>query len=80
MESSEREASINFAGLQVEEAQLSREEMAQLSKENEKKVKNLEAELAQLQEDLAASERGRKNVESERDELQDEINNSSTNK
>ncbi len=59
---------------------MAREEMSASAKENEKKAKNLEAELAQLHEDLAASERARKNVESERDEFQDEINNSSTSK
>lgn len=59
---------------------MSREEMAAAAKENEKKAKNLEAELLQLQEDLATSERTRKQVESERDELQDEINNSGASK
>ena len=65
---------------EVEDANMSREEIAASAKENEKKVKNLEAELMQLQEDLAISERARKAVESERDELQDEVGNSSTSK
>jgi myosin protein heavy chain len=38
-------------------------------------VKSLEAELVQLSEDLAASERARRAAESERDELQEEISN-----
>lgn len=59
---------------------MSREDMAAAAKENEKKAKNLETELLQLQEDLATSERTRKQVENERDELQDEINNSGASK
>ena len=40
-------------------------------------MKNLEADIVQLQEDLAASERARKNLMIERDELQEEINSGS---
>ena len=47
--------------------------MANALKDNEKKIKNLEADLAQLQEDLAASERARKSLQAERDELQEEL-------
>lgn len=50
--------------------------MAAIAKETERKVKNLEAELLQLTEDLAASERQKRAAESERDELQEEINSS----
>lgn len=37
-------------------------------------MKSLEAELLQMQEDLAASEKQRRAAESERDDLQEEIN------
>lgn len=60
----------------AEEARSSRDEMATIAKESERKVKNLEAELLQLTEDLAASERQKRAAESERDELQEEINSS----
>lgn len=43
-------------------------------------VKNLEAELLRLQEDLAAAERGRRHAEAERDELADEIGSSASGK
>ena len=65
---------------EVDDAHLSREEAAALAKENERKYKNLEAELLQLQDDLASSERARKAVESERDELQDTIGSSASSK
>uniref|UniRef100_A0A4W5RS96 Myosin, heavy chain 10, non-muscle n=1 Tax=Hucho hucho TaxID=62062 RepID=A0A4W5RS96_9TELE len=42
---------------ELEEARASRDEIFAQSKENEKKLKGLEAEILQLQEDLAASER-----------------------
>jgi hypothetical protein len=43
-------------------------------------VKNLEAELLRLQEDLASAERMRRNAEAERDELADEIGTSASSK
>ena len=43
-------------------------------------VKNLEAELIRLQEELGSSERGRRNAESERDELADEIGSNASGK
>lgn len=49
--------------------------MATIAKETERKVKNLEADLLQLTEDLAAVERQKRAAEDERDELQEEINN-----
>lgn len=49
--------------------------MAAAAKENERKLKNLEADLLQLTEDLASVERQRRAAEAERDELQEEINN-----
>jgi myosin protein heavy chain len=48
------------------------------TKDAEKKVKHLEAEISQLHEDLAASERARRLAENERDELLEESNNNST--
>lgn len=58
----------------AEEARAARDELAVTSKETERKLKNLEAELAQMTEDLAAAERGRRAAEAERDELQEEVN------
>merc|ERR1712186_55428 len=45
-------------------------------KDLEKKVKNLEADMIQLQEDLSAAERARRTAEAERDDLQEEISSS----
>ena len=39
----------------------------------EKKIKSLEADIVQLQEDLSAAERGRRTAEAERDELAEEL-------
>ena len=44
-------------------------------KENEKKLKNLEGDFLQMQEDLSAAERARRSIETERDELLEELNN-----
>ena len=44
-------------------------------KENEKKLKNLEGDFMQMQEDLSAAERARRSIETERDELLEELNN-----
>uniref|UniRef100_A0A8C4HZ67 Myosin-10 n=1 Tax=Dicentrarchus labrax TaxID=13489 RepID=A0A8C4HZ67_DICLA len=63
---------------ELEDARASRDDIFAISKENEKKLKSLEAEIVQLHEDLAASERGRRHAEQERDELQDEISNSTS--
>uniref|UniRef100_A0A671PAE1 Myosin-9 n=1 Tax=Sinocyclocheilus anshuiensis TaxID=1608454 RepID=A0A671PAE1_9TELE len=60
---------------ELEDTRLSREEILAQSKENEKKVKSMEAEMIQLQEELAAAERAKRQAQQERDELQDEINN-----
>ena len=62
----------------MDDATLAKEDMAAQMREKDKKVKNLEADLLQLQEDLASSERSRKIIEAERDELQDEIGNNSS--
>lgn len=42
-------------------------------KELEKKIRILEGDVNQAQEEMASSERARKSAESERDELQDEV-------
>lgn len=52
--------------------------MATIAKETERKVKNLEADLLQLTEDLASAERQKRAAEAERDELQEEINNNNS--
>ncbi|KZC11647.1 Myosin heavy chain, non-muscle [Dufourea novaeangliae] len=60
---------------ETEEARAARDELAASSKETERKVKSLEADLMQLTEDFASSERARRTAENERDELQEELNN-----
>lgn len=62
----------------AEDAKAAKEELAALSKETERKFKVLEAEVIQLTEDLASSERARRAAEAERDELQEEINSNSS--
>ena len=51
-----------------------KEELTQQLKELEKKIKAMEADVIQSQEDLANSERIRRAVEAEKDELLEEIN------
>lgn len=58
---------------EVDAANAAKDEMTNASKDIEKKYKQQEAEILQLQEDLAASERARKALQSERDDLQDEL-------
>lgn len=58
---------------EVDAANAAKDEMTNASKDREKKYKQQEAEILQLQEDLAASERARKALQSERDDLQDEL-------
>lgn len=58
----------------AEEARAARDELAASSKEAERKVKTLEAEVMQLTEDLSSSERTRRAAEAEREELLEEIN------
>lgn len=65
---------------ELDDARISRDEMAGSMKDNEKKVKNLEAECLRLQEELSSAERARRNAESERDEMADEIGSSSSSK
>ncbi|XP_048465620.1 myosin-11-like [Rhincodon typus] len=58
---------------ELEDARNSREEVLAQAKENEKKAKNLEADLLQVQEDLAAAERSRRHAEQEKEELAEEL-------
>ena len=57
---------------ETEELALSRDDAIQAAKDAEKRAKNFEADVSQLTEDLASSERSRKAVEVERDELQED--------
>uniref|UniRef100_A0A669ELS0 Myosin-9 n=1 Tax=Oreochromis niloticus TaxID=8128 RepID=A0A669ELS0_ORENI len=60
---------------ELEDTRLSRDEILTQSKETEKKLKGMEADMLQMQEELAAAERVKRQAQQERDELQDEINN-----
>uniref|UniRef100_A0A2K6ERH2 Myosin-9 n=1 Tax=Propithecus coquereli TaxID=379532 RepID=A0A2K6ERH2_PROCO len=62
---------------ELDDTRASREEILAQAKENEKKLKSMEAEMMQLQEELAAAERAKRQAQQERDELADEIANSS---
>ncbi|XP_074163944.1 myosin-14 isoform X1 [Sminthopsis crassicaudata] len=57
---------------EVEESRTSREEIFAQNRENEKRLKSLEAELLRLQEELAASDRARRQAQQDRDDLADE--------
>uniref|UniRef100_A0A8D0A2N3 Myosin-9 n=1 Tax=Sander lucioperca TaxID=283035 RepID=A0A8D0A2N3_SANLU len=59
---------------ELEDTRMSREEILAQSKETEKKLKGMEADMLQMQEELAAAERVKRQAQQERDELQDEIN------
>lgn len=59
---------------ELEAALLARDEAVNANKEKDKRCKSLEAEVMQLQEDLAASERARKAVQAEKDDLLEEMN------
>ncbi|XP_048269768.1 myosin heavy chain, non-muscle isoform X2 [Bombus affinis] len=69
------QAQIKDCTRETEEARAARDELAASAKETERKVKSLEADLMQLTEDYASSERARRAAENERDELQEELNN-----
>ncbi|XP_077411934.1 myosin-9-like isoform X2 [Vanacampus margaritifer] len=60
---------------ELDDTRLSREDILAQSKETEKKLKSMEADMLQMQEELAAAERAKRQAQQERDELQDEINN-----
>ncbi|XP_062263423.1 myosin-9-like isoform X1 [Platichthys flesus] len=63
---------------ELEDTRMSREEILAQSKETEKKLKGMEADMIQMQEELASAERVKRQAQQERDELQDEINNQAT--
>nr|XP_033337827.1 myosin heavy chain, non-muscle isoform X5 [Megalopta genalis] len=69
------QAQIKDSTRETDEARAARDELAASAKETERKVKSLEADLMQLTEDFASSERARRAAENERDELQEELNN-----
>ncbi|KAJ8005080.1 hypothetical protein DPEC_G00142940 [Dallia pectoralis] len=65
---------------ELDESKLARDEVVAQSKDTEKRLQILEAELLHLTEDLSVSERMRRQAQLERDEMADEIINSSTGK
>uniref|UniRef100_A0AAX7V8K9 Myosin-9 n=1 Tax=Astatotilapia calliptera TaxID=8154 RepID=A0AAX7V8K9_ASTCA len=65
---------------ELDDTRLSRDEILTQSKETEKKLKGMEADMLQMQEELAAAERVKRQAQQERDELQDEINNQAAKK
>lgn len=64
----------------LDDARAAREDIFATARENEKKAKSLEAELIQLQEDLAAAERAKKQAELEKEELAEELAGSASGK
>ncbi|KAK2119300.1 hypothetical protein P7K49_000686, partial [Saguinus oedipus] len=62
---------------ELDNTRASREEILAQAKENERKLKSMEAQMIQLQEELAAAERAKRQAQQERDELANEIANSS---
>jgi Skp family chaperone for outer membrane proteins len=60
----------------AEEAHASKNDVLTQNKDLEKKIKSLEADLVQCQEDTSAAERARRTAENERDELAEELSNS----
>ncbi|XP_068592506.1 myosin-10 isoform X2 [Cebidichthys violaceus] len=65
---------------ELEESRLARDEVISQSKDNEKKIQTLEAEVLQFTEELAVSERQKRQAQQERDEVADEMVNSSSGK
>ncbi|XP_056090808.1 myosin-10 isoform X3 [Rhinichthys klamathensis goyatoka] len=65
---------------ELDETKLARDEIVVQSKDSEKRLQTLEAELLQLTEELAVSERQRRQAQQERDEMSDEIVNTATGK
>ena len=62
----------------IESLAAARDEAVNASKEADRKHRASEAELRQLQDDLATSERARKTAQSERDDLLEELNSGSS--
>ncbi|KAM8870605.1 myosin heavy chain, non-muscle isoform 10-T10 [Spinachia spinachia] len=65
---------------ELEESRLARDDVISQSKDNEKKIQTLEAEVLHFTEELAVSERQRRQAQQERDEMADEMVNSSSGK
>ncbi|XP_054477243.1 myosin-10 [Anoplopoma fimbria] len=65
---------------ELDESRLSRDEVIVQSKENEKKIQTLEADVLQFTEELAVSDRQKRQAQQERDEMADEMMNSSSGK
>ncbi|KAM4579625.1 uncharacterized protein myh14 isoform 6-T6 [Odontesthes bonariensis] len=65
---------------ELDETKIAREEVIVQSKDSEKKIQTLEAEVLHLTEEMAVSERQRRQAQQQRDELEDEMVNSSSGK
>nr|XP_057941321.1 myosin-10 isoform X2 [Doryrhamphus excisus] len=65
---------------ELDETKLSRDEVISQSKDNDKKIQTLEAEVLQLTEELSVSDRQRRQAQQERDEMADEMVNNSSGK
>uniref|UniRef100_UPI0037E7875F myosin-10 isoform X1 n=1 Tax=Semicossyphus pulcher TaxID=241346 RepID=UPI0037E7875F len=65
---------------ELDEIKLSRDEVITQSKDSDKKIQTLEAEVLQYTEELSMSERQRRQAQQERDEMADEMVNSSSGK
>ncbi|XP_053090908.1 myosin-10 isoform X2 [Pangasianodon hypophthalmus] len=65
---------------ELDETKIARDEIIVQSKDSEKRLQTLEAELLQLTEELAVSERLRRQAQQERDELSEEILNTASGK
>ncbi|KAM6910646.1 uncharacterized protein myh14 [Xenentodon cancila] len=65
---------------ELDETKLARDEVIVQSKDGDKKIQTLEAEVLHLTEELSVSERQRRQAQQERDELADEMVNSSSGK
>ncbi|XP_023819646.1 myosin-10 isoform X2 [Oryzias latipes] len=65
---------------ELDDSKLAREEVVAQSKDSEKKIQTLEADMLHLTEELSVSERQRRQAQQERDDLADEMVNSSSGK
>ncbi|KAM9723303.1 uncharacterized protein myh14 isoform 5-T5 [Menidia menidia] len=65
---------------ELDETKMARDDVMTASKDSEKKIQTLEAEVLHLTEELAVSERQRRQAQQQRDELEDEMVNSSSGK
>ncbi|XP_063344718.1 myosin-10 isoform X6 [Pelmatolapia mariae] len=65
---------------ELDEAKVTRDDVISQSKDSEKKIQTLEAEVLHLTEELAVSERQKRQAQQERDEIADEMVSSSSGK